>query len=193
MPPKKRLERLAVFAGRLIGWKGARIAVAALCERSARDWHLEVFGDGPDRPALERLAQRVGVADRVTFRGWRGRREVMTWLRRAHCLVHPAILDAAPSAVAEAVSLGTPVVCFDRLGPAELARDRGGLLVQPGRDAPRRFADAMAAAPLGVEPNPAWLAERVPVLLNQVYEEAVAVKTLKRERRSAKYSRRSME
>jgi glycosyltransferase involved in cell wall biosynthesis len=37
-------------------------------------------------------------------------------------LVHPSLHDDASLCVAEALSLGTPVVCLDHGGPAEVAR-----------------------------------------------------------------------
>jgi glycosyltransferase involved in cell wall biosynthesis len=43
-------------------------------------------------------------------------------IARAGALVHPSLHDDAPLSVAEALSLGTPVVCLDHGGPAEVVR-----------------------------------------------------------------------
>src|SRR6202042_3233307 len=60
-------ERLALFIGRLIPWKGLLLAVESL--RHAPGWRLVVLGEGPDRARAEVLAARLGVADRLEFRG----------------------------------------------------------------------------------------------------------------------------
>ena len=61
----------AVMVSRLIGWKGGRLALATLAQPDARNWTLDVFGDGYDRDALVRRAARLGISDRVAFRGHR--------------------------------------------------------------------------------------------------------------------------
>ncbi len=54
--------------GRLTAQKGQDILLRALARRT-RPWKLELLGEGPDRSALERLAESLGIAPRVTFSG----------------------------------------------------------------------------------------------------------------------------
>ncbi|MBP7134693.1 glycosyltransferase [Patescibacteria group bacterium] len=54
--------------GRLTAQKGQDILLRALA-RHTRPWKLELLGEGPDRSALERLAESLGIAPRVTFAG----------------------------------------------------------------------------------------------------------------------------
>jgi glycosyltransferase involved in cell wall biosynthesis len=68
----------------------------------------------------------------------------------AGVLVHPALHDEAGLAVAEALAMGTPVVCLDHGGPAEVVRrypSSPSTLVSPGRPAEtgRRLAAAIDA------------------------------------------------
>jgi glycosyltransferase involved in cell wall biosynthesis len=117
--------RTALFVGRLIPWKGGAIAIEAIAR--APDWRLVVLGDGPDRRRLERLAHRLGVAERVEFRGWQPREEVWRVMREeADVLLFPSVHDEAGWVVVEALSQGLPVLCLDHGGPPVVARAMGG-------------------------------------------------------------------
>jgi glycosyltransferase involved in cell wall biosynthesis len=172
-PPVAREENLALFAAWLVPRKGLRLALAALAQPEVRDWRLEVLGDGPDRAPAERLAARYGLSERVKFRGWLPRAEVLRAMQRAHCLLFPSMLDPAPWIVAEAVAVGTPVVALDWLGPAELARGQGNVLVRPGRSMAPRLAQALCHVPLGVTPSDRWASSRLGPFLDDIYAAAV--------------------
>jgi glycosyltransferase involved in cell wall biosynthesis len=63
----------AVFAGRLLAWKGVHAAVAAMSEPPLSEWTLAFYGDGPERRRLEASVARRGLQTRVTFLGARPR------------------------------------------------------------------------------------------------------------------------
>lgn len=137
-----------VSAGRLIGWKGMALAVMAMAHLDGRT--LEVFGDGPDRARLEDLAAEIGVGRRVHFRGRVAREELLAAIASAGAFLHPSLHDDSPLTVAEALSLGTPVVCLDRGGPPVLAGHWDGVpsrAVAPTTpaDTARRLAHALIA------------------------------------------------
>ncbi|MFP3882612.1 MAG: glycosyltransferase family 4 protein [Actinomycetota bacterium] len=110
-----------VAAGRLIGWKGMALAISAM-RHMDDDQVLDIYGEGPDRRRLERLARRRGVQERVRFRGRVPRDEVLTAIAGARVFLHPALHEDSGMAVAEALTAGTPVVCLDRGGPPVLLR-----------------------------------------------------------------------
>jgi glycosyltransferase involved in cell wall biosynthesis len=58
-----------LFAGRLVPNKGVDVAIRAVAMSSLRP-RLAIAGDGPQREHLVRLAEELGVADRVDFVGW---------------------------------------------------------------------------------------------------------------------------
>lgn len=109
----------ALFAGRLIAWKGGELALRAIAE--APRWRLILCGDGPDRERLERLAKRLGVAGRVEFRGHVTPAEVAGCMASVDVLLHPSLHDDAPLVVTEALANGLPVVCLKRGGPPALS------------------------------------------------------------------------
>lgn len=166
--------RRAVFAGRLLSWKGLSLAIAALAHPEARDWTLTVLGDGPDGARNRRLAEAWGVADRVEFRGLVDRDRVLEYFAAADALLLPTMHDAGPWVVAEAVSIGCPAVCLDWGGPAYLLEQGGGRLVPTRGDVPGNLARALAALPRGSgEPSARYDQDRFPALLDAWYRAAV--------------------
>lgn len=115
-------SREIVVVGRLIPWKGGLLALRAFRRVSSPDAILVFMGDGPERRRLERTARRWRMEDRVQFYGSLPRAEVLDHVARAGAFLHLAFHEENSMAVAEALSLGTPVVCLDWGGPAELVR-----------------------------------------------------------------------
>ena len=119
--PRDHVEErpVALFAGRLLHWKGGSLAVRAM--RELPDWKLVICGTGPDESRIRRLAQKLGVDDRVAFRGWVPRQELLEFMRKeAGVLLLPSIHDQAGWIIGEALTLGLPAVCLDRGGPPTL-------------------------------------------------------------------------
>jgi len=179
-PPVPRGKDIA-FVGRLIPLKAGPLAVRALQHVQHHDAVLRVFGAGPDEERIRRAAERWGVRDRVEMVGAVPREEVLRQLRRSGVLLHTSLHEQAGLSVAEALAVGTPVVCLDHGGPAEVVRwwpDGHVALVPPGRPevTARRLAAAVDAA-LDKAPEPP--AEPVPPvasfesLLLDAYDEAV--------------------
>ena len=120
-------QPVAMFAGRLVPLKGWRLALRTIA--SLPGWRLVVCGDGPDEPDARALAASLGIEDRVDFRGWRERDDVLRVMaEEADALLFPSLHDEAGLAVAEAAAIGLPIVCIDRGGPPIIA----GWGVQPG-------------------------------------------------------------
>lgn len=119
---------VALFAGRLLPWKGCALAIRAVA--ASPGWRLLVCGSGPDRQRLERLAGRLGLQQRVTFLGEQPRNEIIRLMRfEAVALLFPSLHDDAPWVVAEAITAGLPVICLDRGGPPLLTGRDGGHIV----------------------------------------------------------------
>lgn len=144
---------VALYAGRLLGWKGVALAIRAVAR--LRGWRLVVFGEGPDEARLRKLSRRLGVARRVEFRGWVPRDELQASMRReASVFVFPSLHDDAGWVVAEATMNGLPVVCLDRGGPAAIAGVEG-VRVGSLADTVRALAGAIERA-RGSMPTLAW-------------------------------------
>jgi glycosyltransferase involved in cell wall biosynthesis len=172
--PAPGRNRRAVFVARLLPWKGLNVAIRALAEPEGSGWHLEVYGAGPERERAERFARRCGVSDRVAFRGLVPRTEVLSSLQTADAMLFPSSHESAGWAVAEAISAGCPVVCFDLGGPGAMLQDGEGIKVRPSWRAHRAFARGLSELGPRHDGSRRWQASRLPALLEAWYASAVA-------------------
>ena len=110
LPPKRTDDgpRSFLFVGRLHPLKGLDLLLAAL----PTDAFLRVIAPDVDGAwaRYERLARRLGVADRVTFLGVKTGAEKIREMREADALVLPTHSENFGFAVAEALVVGTPAI-----------------------------------------------------------------------------------
>jgi glycosyltransferase involved in cell wall biosynthesis len=131
---------VVLCVGRLVPKKGLDVlidATALLVERGV-DLRLEIIGEGPLRPELEKQIRRLGLERVVTLCGLKIRGEVREAYRRSACVVLASRIaadgdrDGIPNTLAEAMSSGVAVVATRLPGISELVVDgRTGLLVEP--------------------------------------------------------------
>lgn len=137
-----------VFTSPLQRRKGARLALRAL-GTTAPHIRLIVLNTGPEERHLRRLARRLGIHDRVEFRGRVPRSEMFRILAGAAASVHTGLREEGGAALAEAMLGGVPVIVLAHGGArivAEASRDpQRTALVEPGRpaEAARRLGEAM--------------------------------------------------
>jgi glycosyltransferase involved in cell wall biosynthesis len=159
---------VALFVGRLIPWKGLLLAVESLAH--APDWKLVVFGEGPDRERAIALADRIGVRDRLEFRGQVPRDQVLEAFLSADALLFPSFHDSASWAVGEAASLGCPVVCLDAGGSRlQAGANAHAVPVQPTTTLPLRLGERLEHLHTRGQPDDHLLANRIPALLKTWY------------------------
>jgi glycosyltransferase involved in cell wall biosynthesis len=104
-------------------------ALARLPETTPRA-QLWIAGDGPERAALERRAEDLGLADRVRFLGPRS--DAADLLAACDLFVLPSRLEGLGVAALEAMAAARPVVASRVGGLAEaVVEGRTGLLVPP--------------------------------------------------------------
>jgi glycosyltransferase involved in cell wall biosynthesis len=107
-------------------------------------WSVELFGDGPERSALEARASDLGLADRVAFHGQRPAERVEEALGGADLYVSVAESDGASVALLEALALGPVPVLSDIESNRSWVEDgANGVLV---RIAPDDVADGIRRA-----------------------------------------------
>ena len=135
-------ETNLLFVGRLVSVKGVDVALKALSELDPT-YTLTICGDGDERGALEALAGRLGIADRVTFRGWVSHDELSDIARQSSIQLVPSRYEAFGIVALEAIATGCPVVASDTGGLPE-AVGRCGVLVAP--DDPEALAGGIERA-----------------------------------------------
>ena len=118
-----------LYVGQLIRGKGVQLLLQAMA-RMETSRTLDVVGTGNMEGELKALAARLGLGDRVRFRGFQ--ENPQGWMRRAACVVVPSFWQEPYGLVAaEAVALGRPVVAFAIGGLPEACQGRA-TLVPPG-------------------------------------------------------------
>lgn len=118
---------------RLAQEKGVHLLLEALnrIDGQRDGWILELVGDGPMRPTLEKYAEEAGLSPRIEFAGWV--ENVTPHYTSADILVVPSLREGAGLVVAEGMSAGLPVLATRAGGiPEMIAHRRTGWLVEPG-------------------------------------------------------------
>jgi glycosyltransferase involved in cell wall biosynthesis len=118
-----------LYVGRLVAEKGLGVLLEAWRRAAVGSLELVIVGDGPMRPALQRLA-----VPGVRFAGRLPAEEVRRRMLAARALVLPSLsYEVQPMAALEAVAAGVPVLASDIGGMPDLLRPLGsGWLVPPG-------------------------------------------------------------
>jgi glycosyltransferase involved in cell wall biosynthesis len=161
--------------------KGPRLAIRALAE-TPEDVHLAMVGDGPERRALQRLARRLDVSDRVRFLGHVGREKVFELLNQAAAVVFTSLREEGGVALAEAMLVGAPVIVLANGGTRTTAASTTApeqlALIQPAGvgEVARRMGEAMTRFSRNPPSTsgPALDQEGAKRLLREIFQEAMA-------------------
>lgn len=96
-----------VYAGMLIPLKKVDVTLRALGQlRDRYDFRFTIIGDGEERGNLEQLAEELGIADRVEFRGRVKRNEVLAEMGRADCFAMASSPETFGLTYLEAMACG---------------------------------------------------------------------------------------
>lgn len=133
-----------IFACRqLFPRKGIRFLIEAAAQLKPQfpDLQVVIAGDGFERPDLIRLAERLGLAQDVTFLGWVPNADLPQYYRAAALSVIPSLEEGFGIPAAEAMGCETAVVATDAGGlPEVVEHGVTGLIV------PRGDSSALAGA-----------------------------------------------
>ena len=123
----------ACFIGRLVPYKGPDMLLeAAAPVLQEGRLKLDMIGDGPMRPELEALADRLGISDAVTFHGNLPHGDVQKVAVQSNLLTFPSIREFGGGVVLEAMALGVVPMIVDYAGPGELVSPQTGYKVPIG-------------------------------------------------------------
>lgn len=137
-PERQPGEPLRVlFAGRLLGWKGAHLAIRAVAQATAQGIPVEftLLGKGPFEPELRKVAATLGLQKRIRWVSQMPQQELFALYQTMHCFLFPSLHDSSGNVVLEAQANGLPVICLDLGGPATLVTPETAIVVSTkGRD-----------------------------------------------------------
>ena len=126
-----------VAVGQMIRRKGFDLLIAALARLEGMQWSCDLYGDGPLLGDLRRAAVRSPVHDRIRFHLPLPNDAIRREIAASDCCVLPSRHDGWGMAVNESLIAGTPVVCSDGCGAADLIDDPlAGEVVTAGMEGP---------------------------------------------------------
>lgn len=130
LEPVKPLEVLArrsqpraqvrlMWCARFIDWKHPELPIrlAAMLKRSGYDVHLDMYGDGNMRPAMEQLSKELNIVDFIAFHGNIPNSEIHLAMRNHDIFLFTSDRGEGWGAVAnEALSEGCLLIGADEIG-----------------------------------------------------------------------------
>ena len=157
-------QTLVGLFGRITPWKGQHVLVSALPELPGVHALIvgdALFGETDYKESLLRLAEKLGVADRIHWLGYRT--DIPRMMRMVDVVVHTSTApEPFGRVIVEGVLAGRPVVASNHGASRELLGDQSGWLVAPE--------------------NPAALARAILRVLNTPPEQTAAMVHSERER-----------
>jgi glycosyltransferase involved in cell wall biosynthesis len=133
--PARPRRPYVLFPSVLEPRKGPRLAIAALAA-SDSDVRMTIVHEGPEEPALRRMAARLGVADRVEFMGRVPRSQMFEMLAEAGAALFTGLREDGGMALCEAMLHGTPTIVLAHGGARVIGEKSSDptrtVLVRPG-------------------------------------------------------------
>ena len=112
-----------LFVGQ-INWKKNLRCILEACARLKQPFRLVLAGQGPHEKEVAQLAERLGIADRLTFTGHIADNERLNALYScASLFLFPSLYDTSGLVVREAAAMHTPSVVVGGSSAAEGIRD----------------------------------------------------------------------
>ncbi|GAB4546801.1 MAG: glycosyltransferase [Anaerolineae bacterium] len=192
----KQLERPVrfVFAGRTATAKGLGrcLEIFRSLLSHTGDIHLDILGDGPERPKFEQMARETGISPKVSFRGWVPHNQMFDYLAHSHFILLPSThSEGWPKVLSEAMCYGVVPLASDVSAiPQILGQTKAGLAL-PADDIDG-FVTAiisMLRDPLqwkkmslaGIEAAPQFTYERYLVALDEMFRSAYGSSPLRQD------------
>ncbi len=107
--------KIILFVGNLLPLKRLDLLLKAVAN-GEKNWRLAVVGGGYAEAEYKKLAEKLGISNRVTFFGSVERQKLPLFYRSADVVVVPSDTESFSLVAAEALACGTPVVASDNAG-----------------------------------------------------------------------------
>ncbi|MFC1754978.1 glycosyltransferase [Thermoproteota archaeon] len=107
----KKSDFVLIYAGLIVPRKGIDTMLESLSKLPDKKVELLLVGEGPSKQEYQKMAKKLGVAERVKFLGWR--HDIPELMKTSDALFLPSRGEGLPGIVMEAMAAGLPVVASD--------------------------------------------------------------------------------
>lgn len=150
-PTESQQDRPLLVAGRLHRSKHVDFAIRVLSELGESQ-QLLIVGGGNDSKRCKRLSRRLGVQDRIEFRPTISRNELLSLMRNSRALLFPSLREGSSWVLAEALSVGLPVLAWDLPGSESVVSHCRTCELLPLSSGPSEWAKSLSQLPENCEP-----------------------------------------
>ncbi len=137
-----------LFAGRLLGWKGAHLAIRALAraKKEKVEARLTIVGKGPYEGELRKLASQLNVETSLRWLGHISQETLFELYSSSHAFLFPSLHDSGGTVILEAQANGLPIICLDIGGPATLVSKESSVVVPTSHATEESVVEDLARA-----------------------------------------------
>jgi glycosyltransferase involved in cell wall biosynthesis len=118
-----------IICSEFVHWKGVIFSAEVFARLAVRrhDIELVVCGYGPEEEEMKRIFDRCGIADRVTFKGFLGKRDMLVALKESDILLYPSYHHGLATVILQAMYVGLPIVALHGDAVASTVADECGV------------------------------------------------------------------
>jgi glycosyltransferase involved in cell wall biosynthesis len=122
-PQNEEEVRFACVARFELYWKGQDLLLDILSQTpwNERNWHLTLYGSGPDEAQVKKLVDFYGLKEKVSFGGFVD--SLAEIWKEHHLLLLPSHGEGMPLSILEAMMFARPVIATDVGGNREIIKD----------------------------------------------------------------------
>ncbi len=119
-----------LWVGRLRPWKGFPILLRALAKLpKSQKFEVHVVGDGGCKSSWMRLAERLGIADNITWFTKPDYRKSLHHYEWADVFAFTSLRDTSGTGLLESLAAGVPIVGLDHQGAADMITENSGIRI----------------------------------------------------------------
>ena len=119
-----------ITISRLIKRKGIEYVFKALSEINDISISLTIIGEGNYENELKRMRDNLGLANRVSFLGFREKTTIPFYLCQSDVFILLSLAEAFGNVIAEAMACGLPIIGANEGGIPDLVDKGNGILVE---------------------------------------------------------------
>ena len=145
---KKEGETWLIHTGRLVHKNALDVVICAL-SLLPESVHFFMLGDGPEKDALTKLADELGVSTRVHFHSYVPLEDIPNYLKACDIFIRPSRSEGMGNSFIEAMAAELPVIATQEGGIADFLYDAKRNPDKPttgwavDKDSPEQIAEAV--------------------------------------------------